>query len=113
MCARCSSTAPIGTSELDFRAAGHLSTRDLVAVLERTCDRVEKHLRRHGLLEDGDAADEGGSMAVLAASAVVHYSVTDEIPAEYQHVATADSKSQARADGSAGPSVPHFAQPPR
>ena len=56
--------------ELDFRAVGHLSTRDVAAVLERTRDRMLKCLRRHGLPEEGDAEDEGESLAVLAASAV-------------------------------------------
>ena len=36
--------------ELDFRAVGHLSTRDVAAVLERTRDRMVKYLRRRGLL---------------------------------------------------------------
>ena len=35
--------------ELDFRAVGHLSTRDVAAVLERTRDRMVKWLRRRGL----------------------------------------------------------------
>jgi hypothetical protein len=57
--------------ELDFRAVGHLSSRDVAAVLERTRDRMVKYLRRRGLLlEDGDAEDEGDGLAVLAASAV-------------------------------------------
>ena len=57
--------------ELDFRAVGHLSTRDVAAVLERTRDRMVKYLRRRGLLlEDGDAEGEGDGLAVLAASAV-------------------------------------------
>jgi len=55
--------------ELDFRAVGHLSTRDVAAVLERMRDRMVKWLRRRGpLLEDCDA--EGDGLAVLAASAV-------------------------------------------
>ena len=29
--------------ELDFRAVGHLSTRDVAAVLERTRDRMVRH----------------------------------------------------------------------
>ena len=37
---------------LDFRAVGHLSTRDVAAVLERTRDRMVKWLRRRGLLLD-------------------------------------------------------------
>ena len=58
-------------NELDFRAVGHLSTRDVAAVLERTRDRMVKYLRRRGLLfEDCDAEDEGDGLAVLAASAV-------------------------------------------
>ena len=57
--------------ELDFRAARHLSTRDVGAVLERTRDRMVKWLRRRGLLlEDSDSEDEGDGRAVLAASAV-------------------------------------------
>jgi hypothetical protein len=57
--------------ELDFRGVGHLSTRDVAAVLERTRDRMVKYLRRRGLLvEDGDAEAEGDGLAVLAASAV-------------------------------------------
>ena len=36
--------------ELDLRAVGHLSPRDVAAVLERTRDRMLKCLRRHGLL---------------------------------------------------------------
>ena len=52
--------------ELDFRAVGHLSTRDVAAVLERTRDRMVKYLRRRGLLlEDGDAEGEGDGLAVL------------------------------------------------
>ncbi len=57
--------------ELDFRAVGHLSTRDVAAVLESTRDRMVKYLRRHGLLQDGDSEDEGDGLAVLAASAVL------------------------------------------
>jgi hypothetical protein len=57
--------------ELDFRAVGHLSTRDVAAVLERTRDRMVKYLRRRGLLLEGDdSEDEGDGRAVLAASAV-------------------------------------------
>jgi hypothetical protein len=57
--------------ELDFRAVGHLSTRDVAAVLERTRDRMVKWLRRRGLLlEECEAEDEGDGLAVLAASAV-------------------------------------------
>jgi hypothetical protein len=52
---------------LDFRAVGHLSTRDVAAVLERTRDRMVKWLRRRGLLvEDSDAEGEGDGLAVLA-----------------------------------------------
>ena len=58
-------------NELDSRAVGHLSPRDVAAVLERTRDRIVKYLRRRGLfLEDCDAEDEGDGLAVLAASAV-------------------------------------------
>jgi len=58
-------------NELDFRAVGHLSTRDVAAVLERTRDRMVKYLRRRGLLLEGDdSEDEGDGRAVLAASAV-------------------------------------------
>jgi hypothetical protein len=56
--------------ELDFRAVGHLSTRDVAAVLERTRDRMVKYLRRRGLLEGDDSEEEGDGLAVLAASAV-------------------------------------------
>jgi hypothetical protein len=57
--------------ELDFRAVGHLSTRDVAAVLERTRDRMVKWLRRRSLLREGDdSEDEGDGLAVLAASAV-------------------------------------------
>jgi hypothetical protein len=56
---------------LDFGAVGHLSTRDVAEVLERTRDRMVKWLSRRGLLlEDGDSEDEGDGLAVLAASAV-------------------------------------------
>jgi hypothetical protein len=34
--------------ELDFRAVGHLSTRDVAAVLKRTRDRMVKYLRSSG-----------------------------------------------------------------
>nr|MBK7069152.1 transposase [Deltaproteobacteria bacterium] len=57
--------------ELDFRAVGHLSTRDVAAVLERTRDRMVKYLRRRGLLlEECEADGDGDGRAVLAASAV-------------------------------------------
>ncbi len=56
---------------LDFRAVGHLSTRDVAPVLERTRDRMVKWLRRRGLLlEVCEAEGEGEGLAVLAASAV-------------------------------------------
>jgi hypothetical protein len=54
---------------LDFRAVGHLSTRDVAAVLERTHDRLVKCLRRRGLfLEDGDAEGEGSWRLAARAS---------------------------------------------
>ncbi len=59
------------SAELDFRAVGHLSTRGVAAVLERTRGPMVKWLRRRGLLlEDGDAEGEGDGRVVLAASAV-------------------------------------------
>ena len=58
-----------------FRALAHLSTRDVGAVLERTRDRMTKYLRRRGLLDDGEDAEEGDAseragLTRLAASAV-------------------------------------------
>jgi hypothetical protein len=70
---------------LAFRALGHLSTRDVAAVLERTRDRMTRYLRRRGLLDDDrdgdgdgddrDAAQEGdgterAGLTRFAASAV-------------------------------------------
>ncbi len=57
--------------ELDLRAVGHLSPRDVAAVLERTRDRMLKHLRRHGLLQDGDSEDEGDGLAACWRAAAV------------------------------------------
>ena len=53
---------------LAWAAVGHLRTRDVGDILERTVRRMTKHLRRHGALpndSDDDAPDEQ-----LAASAV-------------------------------------------
>jgi len=56
---------------LEFLADAHLSTRDVAAVLERTRDRMAKHLRRRGLLEQSEDEDVGDNgLANLAASAV-------------------------------------------
>jgi hypothetical protein len=42
----------------------------VAAVLERTRDRMTKYLRRRGLLEQDDDAEERDGLAELAASAV-------------------------------------------
>ncbi len=61
---------------LTFRALGHLTTRDVALVLERTRDRMTRYLRRRGLLEEGEDDAEGDDTAEragltrLAASAV-------------------------------------------
>ncbi len=54
--------------ELEFVAHGHLSTRDVALVLERTRDRMAKYLRRRGLLEPGDEDGSCDGLAGLAAS---------------------------------------------
>jgi hypothetical protein len=59
-----------------FTALPHLSTREVGEVLETICKRIVKHLRRRGLLGDGERdlgpkaeADEGlSSLAVSAVS---------------------------------------------
>jgi hypothetical protein len=60
--------------ELTFHARGHLSTRDVAAVLEQTRDRMAKYLRRRGLLDEQDAEEgdtsEHAGLTRLAASAV-------------------------------------------
>ena len=60
---------------LEFRALAHLTTRDVASVLERTRDRMTKYLRRRGLLDEGDDAEEADAseragLTRLAASAV-------------------------------------------
>jgi hypothetical protein len=54
-----------------FRALGHVQTREVAGVLEQTCQRMGKWLRRRGLPQtDGeDAADADDGLAQLAASA--------------------------------------------
>jgi hypothetical protein len=52
-------------------ASSARQTREVAGVLERTCQRIAKWLRRRGLLQaDGeDAADADDGLAQLAASA--------------------------------------------
>ena len=62
-------------AELVWQELGHLKTSEVGEVLERAVRRIEKHLRRRGLLVDDDGTDpavEGGAdpEANLAASAV-------------------------------------------
>jgi len=62
-------------AELAWHALGHLKTSEVGEVLERTVRRMEKHLRRRGLLIDDSGADpsaEGDAdpESNLAASAV-------------------------------------------
>lgn len=54
-----------------FTAWPHLRTREVAEVLERTCQRIHKWLRRRGLLQsDGeDASGEDGSAALAASAA--------------------------------------------
>ena len=60
--------------ELGFEGLGHLKSSEVGAVLERTIKRLERHLRRCGLLrtfEDGaDPSAEADPESNLAASAV-------------------------------------------
>jgi hypothetical protein len=66
------------SGEPRFEALGHLSTSDVSAVLERARDRMTKHLRKKGLLEESAGVAEGepataatsDGLASLAASAV-------------------------------------------
>lgn len=56
-----------------WQALGHLKTSEVGVVLERTVRRIEKHLRRRGLLVEDDGADAEGDAdpeSNLAASAV-------------------------------------------
>jgi hypothetical protein len=39
---------------LAWQALGHLQTREVGQVLQRVVGRIDKHLRRHGLLEGFD-----------------------------------------------------------
>jgi Transposase zinc-binding domain/Putative transposase len=62
-------------ADLAWQALGHLKTSEVGEVLERTVRRMEKHLRRRGLLVEDDGTDpdaEGGGdpESNLAASAV-------------------------------------------
>ncbi len=52
--------------ELEFLAHGHLSTRDVALVLERTRDRMAKYLRRRGVRAPAPLAQE----RVLASASV-------------------------------------------
>jgi hypothetical protein len=58
-------------AELAWQALGHLQTREVGQVLERTVRRIDKHLRRHGLLDALDPdAEPQDPQDQLAASAV-------------------------------------------
>jgi hypothetical protein len=61
-------------AELAFEALGHLKTSEVGEVLERTVRRIDRHLRRRGLvrIDDDvyDAGSEGDPESNLAASAV-------------------------------------------
>ncbi len=64
-------------AELLWQPLGHLKTSEVGQVLERTVRRIDKHLRRHGLLEgssdgvaNGHEAGAGEPEDLLAASAV-------------------------------------------
>jgi hypothetical protein len=60
-------------AELAWQALGHLKTSEVGVVLERTVRRIEKQLRRRGLLVEDDGADAEGDAdpeSNLAASAV-------------------------------------------
>jgi hypothetical protein len=55
-----------GEHDADFHGLGHLQTREVAGVLEQSCKRIAKWLRRRGLLQaDGedatDATDAGRS----------------------------------------------------
>ena len=54
-----------------FEELPRLTTREVACVLERTCRRMERHLRRRGLLRDDaeDEEQEQDGLASLAASA--------------------------------------------
>jgi hypothetical protein len=59
--------------ELVWQALGHLQTSEVGDVLERVVRRIERHLRRRGLLrtfEDGEPSGDGDAEDNLAASAV-------------------------------------------
>ena len=60
--------------ELLFQALGHLKTNEVGEVLERAVRRIERHLRRRGLLQvdqdDAEGASESDLEGNLAASAV-------------------------------------------
>jgi hypothetical protein len=58
-------------AELVWHALGHLKTSEVGVVLERTRRRIEKHLRRRGLLVEDDGAEgDADPESNLAASAV-------------------------------------------
>jgi hypothetical protein len=60
-------------AELVWEALGYLKTSEVGEVLERVVRRIERHLRRRGLLrtfEDGEESAESDPEANLAASAV-------------------------------------------
>jgi hypothetical protein len=58
-------------SQLAWQALGHLQTREVGQVLQRVVRRIDKHLRRHGLLEGLDpSAELEDPDDQLAASAV-------------------------------------------
>ena len=60
-------------AELVLPALGHLKTSEVGEVPERTVRRIERHLRRRGLLVEDDGADAAGDAdpeSNLAASAV-------------------------------------------
>jgi hypothetical protein len=57
--------------ELAWEDLGRLATREVGEVLERAVRRIDKHLRRHGLLDSSDPdAEHEGAEDKLAASAV-------------------------------------------
>jgi hypothetical protein len=57
------------SGELAWQQVGHLKTKEVGEVLERTVRRIEKHLRRRGLLDAADDVAEPEDK--LAASAVL------------------------------------------